>query len=261
MSIKIGHASGDENGKATGGKAGDQTGKEVCVRSWYSNAWDFVLRPKDPNVAEKSAVACEKACNNAHIGYDQNQRNTLHTKAKLVGYDLSKVTADCETDCSALMTVCAIAGGVSSLEYTGNAPTTRTMRKVFVASGAYEILTDKKYLTTDANLKRGDILVKEGRHTAMVLTNGSAFSASTNGSEKFDSAYKNGKLFTVSAFGLNLRSGYGKTHKSIGILSKGTKLMYYGYHAIVNDTEWKKVQVISGPYNGKVGFVSSEFIK
>ena len=31
--IKIGHASIDENGKITGGKAGDQTGKEVCIRN------------------------------------------------------------------------------------------------------------------------------------------------------------------------------------------------------------------------------------
>ena len=34
MAVKIGHASIDENGKAAGGKAGDQTGREVCVRDW-----------------------------------------------------------------------------------------------------------------------------------------------------------------------------------------------------------------------------------
>lgn len=31
MAVKIGHASGSENGTKTG-KAGDQTGKEVCIR-------------------------------------------------------------------------------------------------------------------------------------------------------------------------------------------------------------------------------------
>jgi peptidoglycan hydrolase-like protein with peptidoglycan-binding domain len=39
-----------------------------------------------------------------------------------------------------------------------------------VATGDYEKLTDSKYLTTDANLRRGDILVKSG-HTVMVLEN------------------------------------------------------------------------------------------
>ena len=35
MGIRIGHASISENG-TTSGKAGDQTGKEVCIREWYS---------------------------------------------------------------------------------------------------------------------------------------------------------------------------------------------------------------------------------
>ena len=38
MAVKIGHASIDENGRAQGGKAGDQTGKEVCTRNWYKHS-------------------------------------------------------------------------------------------------------------------------------------------------------------------------------------------------------------------------------
>ena len=49
MSIGSGqivHASINEKGKATGGKSGDQTGREICVRSYYkySKGWDKVLR-------------------------------------------------------------------------------------------------------------------------------------------------------------------------------------------------------------------------
>ena len=33
MSVKLGSARIDENGHAKGGKAGDQTGKEICTRS------------------------------------------------------------------------------------------------------------------------------------------------------------------------------------------------------------------------------------
>ena len=49
MSIGCGrmvHASINESGRATGGKTGDQTGREICVRSYYkySKGWDKVLR-------------------------------------------------------------------------------------------------------------------------------------------------------------------------------------------------------------------------
>ena len=172
MAVKIGHASIDENGKAKGGVAGDQTGKEVCIRDWYNKPFTVLLRPNDENIAEKSAYVCEVLCNGSVVGYDQNQRNTLHTEMKKVGYDPTKLTVPCETDCSAFMTLCAIAAGVTELEYSGNAPTTSTMSDAFVKTGKYQKITDSKYLTTDQYLKRGDILVKPGSHTVMVLTNG-----------------------------------------------------------------------------------------
>lgn len=166
----IGHASVDEKGKATGGKAGDSTKREVCTRNWYKGGWHTVLRPKNRNMAERAAVACEAACANNQIGYDQKQRNTLHTQAKVVGYDLAKIATACECDCSSLMHVCAIAGG-ANLSYGANGVTTRSMVTAFVNSGDYEKLTDAKYLTSDKYLLRGDILVKNG-HTVMNLTDG-----------------------------------------------------------------------------------------
>ena len=172
MAVRIGHASIAENGKATGGTSGDQTGKEVVIREWYNKPWNVLLRPVRPELAEESAVACEEACANHNIGYDQGGRNTLYAKAKAVQFDISAITDPCECDCSSLMHVCAIAGG-ANLTYGSNGYTTRTMVKAFVASGDYEKLTDNKYLTSDKYLKRGDILVKEGSHTVMVLDNGS----------------------------------------------------------------------------------------
>lgn len=171
MTVRIGHASIDENGKTTGGIGGDQTGKEVVIRNWYNKPWNVVLRPKSATVAELSAKACEAACANPNVGYDQGERNTLYAKAKAADFDLSAVGA-CECDCSSLMHVCAIAGG-ANLTYGSNGYTTRTMVKAFVASGDYEKLTDSKYLDSDKYLKRGDILVKEGSHTVMALDNGS----------------------------------------------------------------------------------------
>jgi hypothetical protein len=69
------------------------------------------------------------------------------------------------------MSVCALVGG-AKFEYGSNAPTTSTMRNKFKQFGYYEVLTDAKYTDSADYLKRGDILVREGHHTIMVLENG-----------------------------------------------------------------------------------------
>ena len=173
MAVRIGHASIDENGNATGGKAGDQTGKELCTRDWYTKGWNVLLRPLRSDLAEKSAAAMEAACANSSIGYDQSGRNTLYQKAKAADFRLQDIDMACECDCSSLVHVCAIAGG-ANLTYGSNGHTTRTMVREFINSGDYVKLTDSKYLISDKYVMRGDILVKEGSHTAMVLTNGIA---------------------------------------------------------------------------------------
>ena len=170
MAIKIGHASKDERGGISGGVAGDQTGKEVCIRNWYNGQWDFVARPRRKEVAEAAARACEDACKNPFVGYGQGQRNSLRDEARKVVYNLSMVAMPCETDCSAFMGVCVEAAGVKIPN--GNGPTTRTLRRVLEATGEFEILTDEKYLTSDKHLKRGDIPCREGYHTVMVLEDG-----------------------------------------------------------------------------------------
>lgn len=172
MTIRIGHASIDEKRQAKGGAAGDQTGREVCIRPWYAKPWTFVLRCKDPEKAEAMAKACEAGCANPNIGYDQNQRNTLNTQARKVNYDLHKISEPCETDCSAFMTVCAQAAGIPVPYHGTNAPTTSSMKRDFLNTGMFEAFTASKYLTDDSYLKRGDILVKPGSHTVMVLDNG-----------------------------------------------------------------------------------------
>ena len=174
--IKIGHASRGDLGII--GNAGDQDGFEVCIKDDFdilSKKYNVVLRPKTSTLANKSATACEAGCANNNIGYSQSSRNTLYTYAKAVGYDLSKVSTKCNTDCSAFMTICAIAGG-SKIDYGTNAPTTTTMRTRFKQSGDYTVLTDSKHTKQTDYLKRGDILVCEGSHTVMVLENGTSVS-------------------------------------------------------------------------------------
>lgn len=170
MGVKIGHASKDENGKASGGRAGDQNGKEVCIINWYDGKWDFVARPKRKEVAEAAAKACEDACLNPCVGYDQGSRNTLRDEARKVDFQLAKIDTPCESDCSSFMGVCVEAAGVKIP--TGNGPTTRTLRRVLEATGEFEILTAEKYLTQDKYLRRSDILCREGYHTVMALGDG-----------------------------------------------------------------------------------------
>lgn len=169
---KIGHASMSENNSKYG-EVGDSTGKEVCTVNNYSISRIqpyIVLRPKTNLLAEASAIACEAGCLNNNIGYSQSNRNTLYNLAKANNFDLSKVGL-CNTDCSAFLSVCAIAGG-ANISYGTNGPTTSTMRARFKQSGDYEVLTSAEYTSSADLLKRGDILVHEGHHTIMVLKNG-----------------------------------------------------------------------------------------
>ncbi len=170
MSVKIGSARIDENGKARGGKAGDQTGKEVSTQSWYkhSKGWR-VFRAKDPAVAEKIAQDMQWACDNKHIGYDQGQRLTLYDVSKPLGFNCHLVKTKCETDCSALVRVCCAYAGVTLPNFR-----TTTEPAALLDSGAFVELKGSKYTDSDKYLRRGDILCTRTQgHTVVVLSNGS----------------------------------------------------------------------------------------
>ena len=165
------HASIDEHNSTKNGAAGDQTGREVCCAAFNPDrGWNKVLRCTDQNIAKKMLKKGKKLCDCDLVGYDQNQRNTLHTQLRAASYNVNNYIATgvkTETDCSAFMTVLAIAGGISGLEYpdSGNAPTTRTMVSAFTKTGVFQELPYTKGMF----LQPSDILVKEGSHTAMYI--------------------------------------------------------------------------------------------
>lgn len=221
MSIRIGHSSIDEHGKAAGGTAGDQTAKELCIRPWYNKPWGLVLRCKDSAKAEKMAQTCEAGCNNAHIGYDQNQRNTLSTQAAKVGYNLGKIATNCECDCSSFMAVCAQAAGINVPYSSGNAPTTSTMKSAFTSTGLFTVLTGGQYTGSDKYLRRGDILVSPGHHTAMALDNGgSAGSTPAPAATHITNAGYKAKITAKS--GLNRRVSPDPNSAKVDALPYGT---------------------------------------
>lgn len=169
--VYVGSAKIDENGKAYNGKAGDQTKKEVTTQKYYvhSKGWR-VFRAKDRTAALKIAEAMKAACDNNKIGYDQWQRNDLYTYAKKVGFDVSKVTRNCETDCSALVRVCCAYAGIMGLPEsfrTGNMPDN------LLATGMFVELIGNKYTTESTFLGKGDILItRTSGHTVVVLDDG-----------------------------------------------------------------------------------------
>ena len=172
MAVIIGSARIDENGKAHGGKAGDQTGKEVSTQNWYkhSKGW-VVLRAKDPKKAAKIAQAMRAACNNSNIGYDQYQNKTLWDEVKDKGYDPAKATEPCETDCARLVRVCCAYAGIMAKDFY-----TATEVDKLMDTGEFVKFTTSKYTSQSDYLGAGDILVTKTKgHTVVVLTNGSKY--------------------------------------------------------------------------------------
>ena len=172
MAVIIGSARIDENGKAHGGKAGDQTGKEVSTQNWYkhSKGW-VVLRAKDPKKAAKIAQAMRAACANDNIGYDQYQNQTLWNAVKDKGYDPAKATVKCETDCARLVRVCCAYAGIMARDFY-----TATEAAYLMDTGEFVKFTSSKYTNQDDYLGAGDILVTKTKgHTAVVLTNGDRY--------------------------------------------------------------------------------------
>ena len=171
MAVMICHASLDENKNIKGGQAGDQTGKEVCIREWWNKPWNVLIRFKDPQKAEKVALCMENAAKNDNLGYSQDTRNSLLKEARKYNYDVSKVNVPCNCDCSSLVSVACMYAGVpeSSLTLNGNCAHTRNIRAMLKATGLVDVYTTVPYLAKSDRLKRGDILCAEGKHIVVVV--------------------------------------------------------------------------------------------
>lgn len=259
MAVRIGSARINEKGTTTGGKAGDQTGKEVSIQNWYlhKKGW-YVARPKETTVAEKIAQAIEAACSNNHIGYCQAHRDSLRKIAAKYNYNLNKVTVDVEVDCSALVRVCCLYAGISVGDFN-----TASELEVLQKTGQFEILKDDKHCESFTYLKRGDILVTRTKgHTVVVLDNGSGVSSAKTGN------YVVGQVYTTQVDDLSVRTGAGtnnpeKSYEELssnaqqhahdnGRLKKGTRVTCKDVRKIGSDI-WIKIPSgwIAAYYGGK----------
>lgn len=247
MGTRIGHASISETGSINGAK-GDSTGKEVCVREWYSKLWDFMAIHPEAAVREKHAKAVEAACANDNIGYGQGDRNTLNTLAKAAGYDLSKV-GKCNCDCSSLQNVAAVASGAAGVSYGSNGWTTSTMKAALQKAG-YKIITDRTYLDNAAYCVRGAIYVKASSHTVCGLDNGASYQKTLEKAGLAEKQQSSGSAPAAAAGEQTYTVKKGDTLSKIASKYGTTYQKLASYNGIANPNAINVGQIIRIPGSG-----------
>ena len=235
MTIYMGSARIGENGKATGGAVGDQKQTstpdykgEVSMQTLSSfvgsKKW-YIIRPKQALHASKIAQAMKIACNNANIGYDQNNRLGVIT------YGVNATTKT-ECDCSSLVRACikyatgtdvgnfTTANEVSVLTNSG------LFEKAIVYTSSTKIYDGDVFVTqskghtgicTDGNSRSATSLTKDGVDYSHVLA--PIFYSDANPDLKTAYGYNESKLLEhFLAYGCNEASRWGKTISDFNVL-------------------------------------------
>lgn len=212
--IKVGSARINEKGTTTGGKAGDQTGKEVAEQPfyWHKKGW-ICLRANDKNVAHRMARLMKQACDNNFIGYDQTRRSALRMQVLRNDYiDLTEVRSYTSCDCSELVRVCVmLASGFLQDIGDGKKPisfTTETMKDILLKTKAFAEIPFK----SEKELEEGDILVTKTKGHTVIVT---------------EAQREAGRKAKVTAWSLTVRSGPSANYKAVKWLSSGTVVDVY----------------------------------
>lgn len=255
--IKFGSARIDENGKITGGKAGDQTGREVAIENAYmhSKGW-LAFKPKDRKHALALAQAMIDACNNNNIGYDQNERLGVF-KWVNGGTKIKSISTPCECDCSALVRACILeATGTSLANFN-----TSSEPNVLKNSGLFE----EPYIVKDINtLEVGEILVTRTKgHTVICVEGNKPTGGAVNSPIKVDnkklqpSQNKDASIAGtyMADADLKIRKGASTDYDIVDVIPKGKKCKCYGFYNTNNGTKWLCVD-----YNGHTGYASGKYL-
>ena len=107
-------ASIGENGKAVGGKKGDQTGKEVKVGVYYNFGQNIVIRFRDIEKGRMLGKIAKWIAKSNIVGYNQNDRESFYKECEKRGWNWARIKKDikkgkfppCNTDCSAFAAAC-----------------------------------------------------------------------------------------------------------------------------------------------------------
>ena len=168
--VRLAQASKDENGRYADGKAGNQTGSELNIRTWYNRPWDTVFRPISIDLGKQIAHVAQILVKNNRIGYDQHQRTTAYDQCSKINWDINRINEiePCECDCSSLIAVILKFCGISipKTVYTGN------LTSYLMRTGKFLCLRESKYLVGDRYLREGDIVLNTAHHVAVVIDDG-----------------------------------------------------------------------------------------
>ena len=174
--IIIGSARVDERGKYSGGRAGDQTKKEVSTQPYYKHpkGW-YVLRPKKISVANAIADSMSTACANPNVGYDQGNRESI------LKYG-TKTKTKCECDCGSLVRQCV-------KEASGKDPgnfNTENEASMLEKSGLFE---SRKPVGMFTKLYNGDVLVTKTKGHTVVVVSGRARKKGKKANKKYSGEF------------------------------------------------------------------------
>lgn len=260
MAVNFGSARIDEKGNATGGVAGNQSGRELLIEPYYAHPLGWkCYRAKDPKVADALSKAMIEACTNSHIGYDQNQRLGVITQLEKYGR-LGKIAVNTECDCSSLVRACCIQVGINVPNFT-----TYNEGKALEATGKFEPAFT---VTSESQLYNGDILVTLKKGHTGIICSGRARKVEPSESNKQDSQ-TDGKLSRtpkwvgqVTAHLLNVRTWAGTEFPRItkwtgGQLAKGNKVDVCDTVNDSNGKPWYYIRIAGSIY----GFVDARYIK
>lgn len=170
MSVLVAEALSDENGKAKGGKKGDQNNKEIVVRENRKRnyKWDCVLRCTDRNMAEHAAYHAKLIAECKQFGYNQADRWSGPRNIEKVGVDHIKDAEAGDFDCSSLVLECYRLAGlpIKMTGYTGS------MEKILMNTGVFDKFEDDNHTESDKYALVGDVYLAKDKHTLIVLEDG-----------------------------------------------------------------------------------------
>lgn len=195
MVIKVGSARIDENGKVSGGAAGDQTGNEVSTQPYYmhSKGW-YLLRPIEISDANAIAGAMQSACDNNNIGYCQGHRTTVIAMLQKYG-SMAAIKEKTEADCGTLVRGCCIEAGFDPGNFT-----TANEAACLEKTGRFE---KKVAVTSSTVMYNGDVLVTKTKGHTVVVTSGNPREPSPSSSNMMpvpaSEKFKVGRNYTLQA--------------------------------------------------------------
>ncbi|HWQ97453.1 MAG TPA: SH3 domain-containing protein [Clostridia bacterium] len=243
MSIRIGHAVMDKQGKTIGLTPSDQTGKEISIAKWYAKnssgrVWRYYLECTDTAIAERAARHMEQICADSAYGYSQDKVRRWDGYRSIVANSGRTAGAGGDFDCSSLIICCFILAGLNLEQdgYTGD------LRAKLLATGKFKSYSDSAHVSSDALAKRGGVFLRNGHVLMALQDNGGT-------TEQNVKEVKRSVIGRIIVDGVNkwcnVRSGPELEYTIVGRAKKDEVYNVYGVAE-----EWCQID-----YNGTVGYI------